>query len=275
MSRVKPIVIQLLLMILLSPVAVAAENSKTPSLPERNINEVTFPAVAKAWRSASLYSRSTGIVENVLVEVGQRVSQGDILIIINNPIIQTELAALNAQLKETQADLELRFLELERASKLLSDSLIGVAQSDQLRIEVEKTKAEKEAIEANIALKRFQQDFLTIRAPFDGVIINREVDKGDLVIQDNKSSKPLIDIVDISKLRIQFAVPQQSLSDVKVGYPARFVTSTFGREFNTVINLKVPDVDRNLGTLYVESWIKNPDNLLPAGIRGEVRLNVE
>ena len=63
-----------------------------------------IPAVTKAWQVADLYSRATGIVDEVYVEIGDAVSRGDVLLTIKDPILDTELRILQAELKAAEAE---------------------------------------------------------------------------------------------------------------------------------------------------------------------------
>tara|TARA_Y100000296_G_C5135104_1_gene237762 strand:+ start:362 stop:1201 length:840 start_codon:yes stop_codon:yes gene_type:complete len=232
-----------------------------------------IPAVTKAWQMADLHSRATGIVDEVYVEIGDAVSRGDILLTINDPLLDTELRILQAELKEAEAGHKLNELDFNRSKRLLEDNLISASDNDRLQAKVEKSEAFIDAISAKIARKKVQQTFLTIRAPFDGHVINREVEKGDLVMSDNKAGRALFKIADLRRLRIQYRVPQGVSYQIDNGDGVEFTAKSYDKLLNTSVSLISKDIDESFGTVLMESWINNESLELPSGLRGEVEIS--
>ena len=233
-----------------------------------------IPAVTKAWQVADLQSRATGIVDEVYVEIGDAVSRGDVLLTINDPILDTELRILQAELKEAEAEHKLNELDFNRSKRLLEDNLISASDNDRLQAKVEKSAAFVDAINAKIARKKVQQTFLTVRSPFDGHVINREVEKGDLVMSDNKAGTALFKIADLRRLRIQYRVPQGVSYQIDNGDGVEFTAKSYNKLLNTSVSLISKDIDESFGTVLMESWIDNESSKLPSGLRGEVVISV-
>lgn len=233
-----------------------------------------IPAVTKAWQVADLHSRATGIVDEVYVEIGDAVSRGDVLLTINDPILDTELRILQAELKEAEAEHKLNELDFNRSKRLLEDNLISASDNDRLQAKVEKSAAFIDAINAKIARKKVQQTFLTVRSPFDGHVINREVEKGDLVMSDNKAGTALFKIADLRRLRIQYRVPQGVSYQIDNGDGVEFTAKSYNKLLNTSVSLISKDIDESFGTVLMESWIDNESSKLPSGLRGEVVISV-
>lgn len=233
-----------------------------------------IPAITRAWKMADLHSRATGIVDEVYVEIGDAVSRGDVLLTINDPILDTELRILLAELKEAEAEHKLNELNFNRSERLREDNLISASDNDRLQAKVEKSEAFIDAIKAKIARKKLQQAFLTVRAPFDGHVINREVEKGDLVMSDDKAGAALFKIADLRRLRVQYRVPQGVSYQIDNGDGVEFTAKSYNKLLNTSVSLISKDIDESFGTVLMESWIDNESSKLPSGLRGEVVISV-
>ena len=232
-----------------------------------------IPAVPKAWQMADLHSRATGIVDEVYAEIGDAVSRGDVLLTINDPILETELSILHAELKEAEAEHKLNELDFNRSKRLLEDNLVSASDNDRLQAKVQKSEAFIDAIKAKIARKKVQQTFLTVRAPFDGHVINRDVEKGDLVMSDNKVGASLFKIADLSRLRIQYRVPQGVSYQIDNGDGVEFTAKSYNKLLKTSVTLISKNIDESYGTVLMESWINNESLKLPSGLRGEVEIS--
>ena len=175
-------------------VQLSAKPQSNEQVTEKAQNVTVIPAITKAWQTAELFSRGTGIVAKVNAEVGDEVSEGDALVIMDDPTLHADLSILQAELKEVKAELKLHQLDLKRADRLLEDNLVSISDGDRLRAEVDKSDAVIEAIKAKIYRKKIQLDFLIIRAPFDGFVTNRNIEQGDLVMSDNKAGRALLEV---------------------------------------------------------------------------------
>ena len=151
--------------------------------------------------------------------------------------------------------------------------MISASDNDRLQAKVEKSAAFIDAINAKIARKKVQQTFLTVRSPFDGHVIKREVEKGDLVMSDNKAGVALFKIADLRRLRIQYHVPQGVSYQIDNGDGVEFTTKNYKKSLNTSVSLISKDIDESFGTVLMESWINNESLNLPSGLRGEVEIS--
>lgn len=234
---------------------------------------LVIPAITQPWQSATLFSRSTGIIETVYFDVGDRVVEGEALARVEDPTLRAEQSKLKAELKEAQAELKINQLDLNRANKLMNDSLISVAEIDRLKIKVEKTQSMIDAIQAGLSRNQIQQSFLVIRAPFNGYVTSRNIDRGDLVTSDNINGKSLFEVADLSRLRVRFRVPQSESYQMRKGIEVEFISTSYHEEIQATVDLLSSNINEISGTLLVESWIDNEKLKLPSGLRGEVKLS--
>ena len=243
-------------------VQLSAKPQSNEQVTEKAQNVTVIPAITKAWQTAELFSRGTGIVAKVNAEVGDEVSEGDALVIMDDPTLHAELSILQAELKEVKAELKLHQLDLKRADRLLEDNLVSISDGDRLRAEVDKSDAVIEAIKAKI------------RAPFDGFVTNRNIEQGDLVMSDNKAGRALLEVAHLSKLRVQYRIPQGLFHKLSKCYSVYFSSKNYVQTLHATVDLISPNIDGTFGTVLMESWVDNENLKLPSGLRGEVEIKL-
>ena len=199
--------------------------------------ELTLPGNAQPYRGAALYARINGYLIRWLVDIGDRVKQGQLLAEISTPDVDDQLAQARANLvlaksnlQAAEANLVLAKITLKRNLDANRSSAGAVSQLtiDQNRAEVKTTAAQVETARASIQVNEATvqqyadlQAFQKIVAPFPGVITARTVDPGALVAADNPSeTRPLFYLMQTDPLRVFVNVPQVYSTTLAVGQHA-------------------------------------------------------
>jgi RND family efflux transporter MFP subunit len=248
--------------------------------------QVKLPGEFKPYLAVPIYAKISGFVKRVAVDRGSAVRQGQLLAVLEAP-------EMEAQIVEAQS--KAQAVELQRAeamAKLASaqstyDRLKAASATPGVVAENDVVVAQK-AVEAADALARSYEDsrkaaqaqaqaikdlaqYLQIRAPFDGVIIERNVHPGALV-GPGTGSPPLLRLHQISRLRLVVAVPESLVGAIVKGARVPFAVPAYpGETFTGVVNLIARDLDEKTRTMPVELDVKNPDLRLGAGMYPEVR----
>lgn len=154
------------------------------------------------------------------------------------------------------------------------------SQAANKKIAAEKSKveafksAEKASDEALLAVKQMKS-YLTVRAPFAGVITERNVHEGSLV-SSATSNPPMVRIQDVKKLRLTVPVPEAAVAGVARGKPMSFSVPAFvGKKFEARIERISHGLDRKSRTMTIELDVPNPDLALEPGMYAEVVWNME
>jgi HlyD family secretion protein len=129
-----------------------------------------------------------GQVERVLVEPGQWVQAGQALAVINRSVQSQEAAQLAAQIQVAQADLRLAEQELNRAQQLVSRGFVSQADVDRKRATRDAAAARVRVAQANLGAARARIGRLDVRAPASGLVLDRNVEAGQ-VVGDRKSTR--------------------------------------------------------------------------------------
>ncbi len=209
--------------------------------------------------SAAIRPEMSGLIRSIHFEEGQRVKKGDLL-------LQIDDSELQAQLAQTQAKHDLSRLNLERAENLRQTQSNTQADVDRARSEFTAAKAELAMLAVRLQRTR-------VEAPFDGVAASRTVSVGDYV----NTSTVITTISDLSRLKVEFQVPERYISKVRPGSP-------FAVKSNVMDSLKpvggevyfVNSVaDRNTRSTEVKGYLENPPDMLRPGTFVTIELVLE
>jgi RND family efflux transporter MFP subunit len=167
----------------------------------------------EAQKSANLAFNTGGIIKSVNVDISDKVNKGDVLVLLNDRDLKSALKIANANLKKAQVILKYAKLELDRQKKL--KNLIDKSSFEKYESAYESASANIELMRANIAYKKALLDKTILRAPFDGVIYDKNVEKGDVV--SGGIIKTVLKIQSQYKRKLILEFDQKYWKDVKIG----------------------------------------------------------
>lgn len=161
-----------------------------------------------------------GQIVRVLVDAGQWVGEGQVLAVIDRAVQTQEAAQLAAQIQVAQADVRLAQQNLDRAERLLPRGFVSRADIDRLTATRDAAAARVRVAQANLAGSRARIGRLDIRAPAAGLILDRNVEPGQVV---GAGSGALFRIAQGGQMELLARLPQDELARVAVGMPAIIV----------------------------------------------------
>ncbi|HEX4630961.1 MAG TPA: efflux RND transporter periplasmic adaptor subunit [Chthoniobacterales bacterium] len=209
----------------------------------------TISAVQGATVSAEL----AGTVAEVKFENGGVAKKGDVL-------VRLDASSEEAQLKSSEADLELARSNLARARDLASRNVVSKAELDA----AESTFKQKEGVVNNMRSMISKKEVL---APFDGQLGIRQVNVGQTIT----AGQQVVSLQALDPLYVDFALPQQDLPKISSGLEVRVHTDVVpGREFPgklTALNSSVDPITRNVT---LQATIENKDHALRPGMFAKI-----
>lgn len=176
----------------------------------------------EATKKANIAFSSSGIVEKIYVDIGSVVKAGDIIAKLNNDDIQAMLDIQKVSLKYTK-------LDLDRQEKV--KNIIDKAKYDSYAYKYENAKAQV----------KYQQSLLdktVLKAPFEGVIISKEIEIGDVVSAQMVKTTFQIQSKNERKLVLEF--DQKYHGSVKVGDKFRYTIDGYTKEYEGVVSKIYP-----------------------------------
>jgi RND family efflux transporter MFP subunit len=240
-------------------------------------NELILPANVQAYIDAPIYARSNGYLKKWSVDIGARVTAGQLLAEIETPEVDQQLRQARADLATAEANLSLAKITADRYVGLLKTDSVSKQDTDNAQANYAAQKATVQSGEANVKRLEELQSFEKIYAPFAGVITARNTDIGALI--DSGSSggtrTELFHIAQPDRLRVYVNVPQVYSQAAKPGLTADLALSEFpGRRFPGTLVRTANAIDQNTRTLLVEIAVNNPTGTLLSGAYAEVRLKL-
>ena len=169
--------------------------------------QITFPAELTSFERAEIYSKVSGYIKSIKVDIGDHVKQGQVLAILDAPEYYSNYAQANAEVQAARSKL-LGSLDTYKRIAIASkvDGTIAANELEKVRSQMMADSSSLEAAKEKLNTISQMKDYLTIRAPFSGMITQRNVDAGTLVGAAN--TKPLFILEDNSSLRLRVPVPE-------------------------------------------------------------------
>jgi len=234
-----------------------------------------------------VYARADGYVKSFHADLGDSVKQGQVLAELDTPEAQRELeqaresvaqgeaALARAQAKHAQSLATLgryQALAAGLASREELDQRETQARLDDADVKV--AQAALSAQRASFERRKLQQAYALVRAPFDGTITARNVERGSLVAAGR--SQALFKITALDSLRIFVQVPQNRVPGVRTGLPAQVQVAEYPTQvFAGTVNRTASALDAGTRTLTVEVRLPNPKRVLLPGMYASVSLPLE
>jgi RND family efflux transporter MFP subunit len=240
--------------------------------------ELILPGNIQPFISSPIYARTDGYLKEWYFDIGAHVKAGDLLAIIQTPEVDEQLAQARSTLATAQANLELAQITRDRYQSLLKKHAVPQQSVDNAVGTYSANKAIVDADEASVRRYAALVSFEKVYAPFDGVIIARNTDIGDL-INSGSSTAPrtdLFDMVQAGTLRVYVNVPEEYSQGVKVGQTeADIVLGEFpGKRFSGKLVRTADAINATTRTLLVEVDVPNPSGTLFSGSYAEVHLKI-
>lgn len=242
-----------------SPVETSAPRTRPPVpvtaytvVPRPFNDEVQALGTLRAWESVDITASVSQIIESLAFDDGQQVEQGELLALLRQ-------AAEQASRRELQATLADAEREVRRLENLARQNQVAQNELDRARTLVSVTRHRIEEVESRIADR-------TIVAPFAGTLGLRQVSEGALVT----AGQRLTTLDDLSRMRLDFTVPEQDLGFLRVGQTVAARTPAFTEAFTGTVTALDSRVDPVARSITARAELVNPEQRLRPGMLMEV-----
>ncbi len=228
-------------------------------------------------QQAYLFSRATGTIAECKVDIGDRVKQGDVLATIDAPEIPHRISAAQAKIAQMSARAELAEALLKRAESITAAQAISAQELDERRASTKAAAADLFAAQAELRELEEMEKFLSIRAPFDGTIIVRRIDRGDHVNGDTNTTEAwLFHIARLDELRMILHVPPATALQIRTKQQADVSFPDIpNKPYTASVSRYSSLIEEASGSMQVELTLPNPDFAIPAGLSGNAKIKVE
>jgi RND family efflux transporter MFP subunit len=247
------------------------------TFPSQSLAVLNATGYVVAQRKAAVSSKATGRLEWLGVLEGSRVKKGDVIARVESRDVAATVDQASANVRVAEANLEQGLAELadaesafKRSENLLAQKYISpsahdaaVARYHKARAAIAGLRAAIAAATANERVAKVAFEQTLIRAPFDGVVLTKNANVGDIVTPfsaavDTKGV--VVTMADMDTLEVEADVAEASLAKIRVDQPCEIQLDAFPDvRFAGVVNRMVPTVDRTKATLLVKVRFLQPD----------------
>ena len=250
--------------------------------PSQGFTALNATGYVVAQRKAAVASKATGRLEWLGVAEGSRVKTNEVIARLESNDVLASQDQAAAGVNVARANLEQGIAEmrdanaaLKRSQELVEKKYISASSHDSAVARAAKSKASiaslKAAIvaaEANLNAAKVGVDQTVIRAPFDGVVLTKSANIGDIVTPFSSaidSKGAVVTMADMSTLEVEADVAESSLAKIRVGMPCEIQLDAIPDvRFAGSVDRTVPTVDRAKATLLVKVRFKQLDpRILP------------
>lgn len=247
-----------------------------------------LPAELTPYEDVAIYPKQSGFLQWIGVDRGSQVKKGELIARLVAPELDAQKAQAQSQYQSAQASLMAAEAKLDsdkgtNGHLLSAAATPGVVAGNDLLVSAQDVKADEANVNAaqhNVdaaqqALNSYAQilQYLEVRAPFDGIVTERNVHPGALVGPSINSSQavPMLRVQVLDHLRLVIPVPQAEVGDVPNGTTISFNVPAFpSQSFSGVVARNSHAIDQATRTMPVELDVKNPDGKLTPGTYAQV-----
>jgi membrane fusion protein, multidrug efflux system len=217
---------------------------------------VSTVGTLKANESVSIVPELSRRLVKIHFEEGAPVAAGDLLFKLDDSDLVAELAEIDAR------------MQLAKSNKARAENLRPSESISQQ--EYEAVAAQLSILEAQRNTKATEIAKTEIRAPFAGRAGIRQVSEGAFV----SPATPLIQLQDVSRIKVDFPLPERYAGDVKIGQKFNFTVAGNGTIFQGIVSVIEPAIDASTRSLQIRGLCSDPKGLLPGGF-AEVTLTLD
>ncbi len=218
-------------------------------------DEIEAVGSARANEQVTLSPNVTERIERLLFDDGMYVRTGQLLAVLSNTQERAALAGAKASATEASS-------ELERIESLNKQGFATRSLLDQQRAALSEARASRDSVQAQI-------DDRMIRAPFSGYLSLRTISEGAIVT----SGTPLVTVSDLSRIKLDFTVPETLLASLRPGLPIKAYASAFpGEPIMGTISVIDPVIDPQSRAVMVRATLPNPGARIKPGMLLTVRI---
>ena len=233
---------------------------------------VSLPGELLPKENAQIRAKAQGYIKTLNVDIGSRVSKGQVLALIDAPEIGNRILELNEKVKAAQSrylSSKDYFERINTASK--ADGVIAPSELEKTKNQMMADSSEYSAAKFAASSYRQMGNYLAVVAPYNGIITKRNIDVGSLV--GNTNDKPLFELEDNSTLRLQVAVPEIYTSAVLLNNTGELTTRSLpDKKFKAKLVRKAGNIDNATRSEIWEFEVSNTDGTLKAGSYADVRM---
>ncbi len=232
--------------------------------PAQSSAVLTASGYVVAQRKAAVASKGTGRLVYLGVVEGDKVKKGEIIARLEDDDVKAQLAAAKANLELQQADLTQSKNAYYRAEALFKTNAVSQADLDQAQANYNRVVASIAVAKANVQGAEVALENTVIRAPFDGTVLTKNADVGEIVAPlaaGVNSKAAVVTIADMKSLQVEADVSESNIERITPDQKCEIVLDAYpGQSYPAYVSKVVPTADRTKATVMVKVGFRNYDS---------------
>ena len=235
-----------------------------------------------AQRRAAVSSKATGRLKELYVKEGSVVQQDQVIGVLENDDLAAavreqgaSLEAAEARLQYAEAELKVAQLQQTRVRLLSPENAVSQSARDEAEARQQKavadlalSRAQIGMIKAQLEKAKVDLDYTYIRAPFEGTVLTKNADIGEIVTSFGSATNAraaVVTIADMKSLQVEADVSEANITRVTLNQPCMITLDAFpGKRYEGVVDSIVPTVDRAKATVLVKiRFVEKDADVLP------------
>jgi membrane fusion protein (multidrug efflux system) len=252
----------------------AASQYQTGTVSEKALSSYArLPGQLQPFYDVNIFPKVNGFVKTLYVDRGSIVKKGQLLVVLEAPEMESQLQAANSRYLEAQENAVASKEKYERLKQAAAEpGSVSPLDIDNALSKMKADEAMANSQHSNVEAVRTMEDYLKIYAPFDGMIVQRNISPGTLVSPGKTSDQPMLILQDISKLRLEVYIPEDYVDKVDLAQPVTFTYNALPGQPQTATISRSANALSTLHQEAVEIDVVNKGNQLKPGMYAEVRI---
>ncbi len=220
--------------------------------------------------------RFLGVVKWIGVKKGDGVTNGQIVVLLDDAEQKARLAEAEAQVSNAKVAVEKAEIDYARVRQLIADRIETRQTEDDLRLRVKAAKASQKQAEAAVELASTFLDWTIIRSPINGVVLEKLVDQGELVTPQSFGgvrgpSTAFLAVADPKDLQVEIDLNEADVAKVSLNQECRVSPEAYAeKSYRGYVAEMAPEANRQKGTLQVKVQVRDPDKFLTPELTAKV-----
>ncbi|MDB5006347.1 MAG: efflux transporter periplasmic adaptor subunit [Mucilaginibacter sp.] len=236
-------------------------------------SSANLPGQLVPFNEVNLFPKVNGFVKQLFVDRGSMVKKGQFLMTLEAPEMESQLQAANSRYIQSQENAEASKEKYERLKEAAKEpGSVSPLDLDNANSKMKADLAMAQSEHSNVDAVRTMQGYLRIYAPFDGMIVQRNVSPGALVAPGKETDQPMLIIQDINKMRLTVYIPEDYVDKVDLNQPVTFTFNAMPGQAHTA---KISRSANALGSMRqeaIEIDVANKSGQLKPGMYAEVKI---
>lgn len=254
----------------------AAQAAATDNLNKPSDTALTVSGYIINRQRIELSPRFMGTVTWIGVKKGDAVTNGQVVVLLDDAEYKARLHEVEGKLAEARANVEKAKLDYDRIVQLNKTLTESRKAEDDARMQLELAQAQLKEIQGSYEVAKTYLDWTVIRSPINGVVLEKLVEPNELVVPQSFGgtrgpSTALIAIADPKDLQVEVDLNEADLSKVSMNQKCRISPEAYpDKVYEGHVAEIAPEADRQKGTLQVKVQIDNPDRFLTPQLSAKV-----